>query len=370
MADADIRWMRRALTLARRGEGTTRPNPPVGAVIVRGGRKLGEGWHHGAGLAHAEVEAVGACAATPRGATLYVTLEPCSTQGRTPPCTDLILRSGIARVVVGCTDPNPRHAGRGFDLLRRAGVEVAVGCCGDACAELIAPFAKRVCAGLPYVTLKLAMTLDGRIADRRGASKWITGEAARTAVQKLRRRADAVMVGAGTVLADDPSLTCRLPGAGGRWRVVIDGAGRVPPTARLFRDGAPGPTVVCTARGTAHPVADAGTAGGDARVWPFAARGGRFSLRAVLRRLAAEGLTHVLCEGGGDLAGGLLRAGLVDECVVFLAPAFLGDERAVSGVRGAGSLLGRMPRFALAGTKVFGDDVMVRLKRRPECSRD
>lgn len=366
MADADSRWMRRALTLARRGEGVTRPNPPVGAVIVRDGRKLGEGWHHGAGLAHAEVEAVNSCGGSLQGATLYVTLEPCSTQGRTPPCTDLILRSGIARVVAGCVDPHTRHAGKGFDLLRNAGVEVTVGCCGDACGELIAPFAKRMSEGLPYVTLKLAMTLDGRIADRRGTSKWITGEAARAAVQELRRRADAVMVGAGTVLADDPSLTCRLPGVSGRWRIVIDGAGRVPPTARLFTDDAPGTTVVCTARGTAHPVAAVkGTANNDIQVWSFAARNGRVSLRAVLRKLATAGLTHIVCEGGGDLAGGLLRADLVDACVIFFAPAFLGDEQAISGVRGAGFLLGQMPRFALAETRVFGDDVMVRIKRRP-----
>jgi diaminohydroxyphosphoribosylaminopyrimidine deaminase/5-amino-6-(5-phosphoribosylamino)uracil reductase len=366
MENADIRWMRRALVLARRGEGATRPNPPVGAVVVRGGRKLGEGWHAGAGLPHAEVNAIAACRGDPAGATLYVTLEPCSTQGRTPPCTDRIIRAGIARVVSGCPDPNPRHASRGFDVLRRAGIAADVGCCGEACAELIAPFAKRLSEGLPYVTLKLAMTLDGKIADRRGRSKWITGEAARAQVQELRRRADAVMVGAGTVCADDPALTCRLPGCGDRWRVVIDGRGRVPPRARIFSDGAPGPTVVCTASGVPHPVLAAASRN-SVQVWPFAARDGRFSLRAALRRLASAGVMHVLCEGGGALAGALLRADLVDECVIFLAPAFLADPGA-PGVAGAGFLLERMPRFALAETRVLGDDVMIRVTRRRSCS--
>jgi diaminohydroxyphosphoribosylaminopyrimidine deaminase/5-amino-6-(5-phosphoribosylamino)uracil reductase len=365
MVNADIRWMRRALTLARRGEGATRPNPPVGAVVVRDGRKLGEGWHARAGLPHAEVEAIAACRSNPAGATLYVTLEPCSTQGRTPPCTDLIIRTGITRVVAGCPDPNPVHASRGFDVLRRAGIAIDVGCCGEACADLIAPFAKRLNEGLPYVTLKLAMTLDGKIADRRGHSKWITGDTARGTVQELRRRADAVMVGAGTVCADDPALTCRLPGCGDRWRVVIDGHGRVKPVARIFSDGAAGPTVVCTASGV--PRLDAAACRNTVHVWPFAARNGRFSLRAALRRLASAGLMHVLCEGGGTLAGALLRANLVDECVIFLAPAFLADTRA-PGVAGAGFLLERMPRFALAETRMFGDDVMIRVTRRRSCS--
>ena len=363
MATADIRWMRRALSLARRGEGATRPNPPVGAVVAREGRKLGEGWHARAGMPHAEVEALAACRCDPAGATLYVTLEPCSTQGRTPPCTDLIVRSGIQRVVVGCPDPNPQHAAAGFDVLRRAGVATDVGCCGAACEALIAPFAKRMREGLPYVTLKLAMTLDGKIADRRGHSKWITGDTARGYVQELRRRADAVMVGAGTVCADDPSLTCRIPGCSGdRWRVVIDGHGRVPVRARLFSDGADGMTVVCTAAGIPHPIA-AAACRNAVQVWPFATRNGRFALRGVLKRLASAGLLHVLCEGGGTLAGGLLHAGLVDECVIFLAPAFLSDNRA-TGISGAGFLLERMPRFALAETRVLGDDVMIRVTRR------
>lgn len=363
MANADIQWMRRALALARRGQGLTRPNPPVGAVIVRDGQKVGEGWHHGAGLPHAEVEAVKVCSAPPRGATLYVTLEPCSTHGRTPPCSDLIIANGITRVVAGCIDPNPKHAGKGFDVLRRAGITVDTGCCEAACTDLIAPFTKHMLTELPYVTLKLAMTLDGKIADRKGRSTWITGDAARAEVQRLRRRADAVMVGAGTVCADDPALTCRLPGGGGRWRVVIDGAGRVPVTSQIFSDGADATTVVCTATGQPYPVSQS-----DCRntvlVWPFAIREGRLSLRTVLRKLAAEGILHVVCEGGGILAGGLLRADLIDEAVIFLAPALMGDERGISGVRGTDFLLNRMPRFALVETRVFGEDVMIRVKRR------
>ena len=194
----DARWMARAIMLARRGEGGTHPNPPVGAVVVRKGKVLGEGWHRQAGLPHAEVEAIHACRSPVKEATLYVTLEPCCTHGRTPPCTDLIIRSGIARVVVGCVDPNPRHASRGFRLLHKAGIEVTTGVCSAECSRLIEPFAMRITNGRPFVTLKLAMTLDGCIADRGGASKWITGPAARATVQSLRQRVDAVMVGAGT----------------------------------------------------------------------------------------------------------------------------------------------------------------------------
>jgi diaminohydroxyphosphoribosylaminopyrimidine deaminase/5-amino-6-(5-phosphoribosylamino)uracil reductase len=358
----DLRWMRRALQLARRGEGHTRPNPPVGAVVVKHGRVLGEGWHARAGQPHAEVEALRACTGDPRGATLYVTLEPCCTHGRTPPCTDLVISSGLRRVVVGCADPNTRHASRGFSLLRNAGIEVVTDVCREAAEALIAPFARRMLTGLPFVTLKLAQTLDGRIADRAGASKWITGPVARRAVQAARRRADAVLVGAGTVCADDPSLRCRLPGGAGRWRVIVDSKGRTPATAQVFTDDAAGDTVVATTTACA-PARRAAWSRGGARVWTFRPAAGRVPLRTLLRRLAREGIMHVLCEGGGELAGALIRDGLVDECLFFYAPAVLGDALAHSGVTGADFDLAHMPRFEVVETRLVGGDVMVRARR-------
>ena len=363
----DTRWMKRALVLARRGEGSTRPNPPVGAVVVRNNRLLGEGWHRQAGLPHAEVEALRACCGSPQGATLYVTLEPCCTHGRTPPCTDLLSRSGIARVVVGCVDPNPQHASRGFRILKNAGIDATIGVCGEECGRLIEPFAMRMRNKRPFVTLKLAMTLDGRIADRTGASKWITGSAARAAVQALRRRVDAVLVGSGTVMADDPSLRCRLRGAHDVWRVVVDGAGRTPATAQVLTDRWADTTIMATSLHTPAQQRTAWERNGS-RVWTFPANtAGRISLLRVLRQLAGEGILHVLCEGGSHLAGALVKAGLVDEFLFFYAPAIIGDIRAVSAMAGADFSLPRLPRLRIEEVAHIGCDLLVRA--RPEDSR-
>ncbi len=359
----DRKWMRRALTLARLSEGYTRPNPPVGAVVVRNGRKLGEGRHRCAGCAHAEVEALDACREPVAGATLYVTLEPCCTHGRTPPCTDRILRDGIARVVVGCHDANGCHCGRGLEILREQGVEVVYGVCESDALELVLPFFKHVTTGYPFVTLKLAMTLDGHIADRCSSSKWITGEAARDEVQRMRRRADAVMVGAGTVLIDNPSLLCRCGGGEKLMRVVVDAAGRTPAKAQVYTDDAAARTIVATTPAVAARKSKGWSENG-AQVWTFAPdKDGRVPLKRLLKRLGAAGYLHVMCEGGGRLAGGLNDAGLVDEYCLFYAPAVLGDVRAVSGVAGQGCLLSKMPRMRFAEIKRFGDDVMMRVRK-------
>ncbi len=355
--------MRRALALARLSEGHTRPNPPVGAVVVRGGRKLGEGRHRCAGCAHAEVEALDACRGPVAGATLYVTLEPCCTHGRTPPCTERILREGIARVVVGCHDPNGCHCGRGLELLSKRGVAVDYGVCEEEAAELVAPFAKHIGTGYPFVTVKLAMTLDGRIADREGRSKWITGERARAEVQRMRRRADAVLVGAGTVEADDPSLLCRSAGGGKLLRVIVDASGRTPAQAQVVSDEAASRTIVATTKEAAQRKAALWSRNG-AQVWAFAPdRSGRVPVKRVLRRLGDAGCLHVLCEGGGQLAGALNDAALVDEYCLFYAPAVLGDARAVSGVAGSGTLLGRLRRMRCVELKRLGEDVMVRVRK-------
>ena len=233
----DERWMRRALALARRGEGCTRPNPPVGAVVVVRNRLVGQGYHQIAGGPHAEVHALRKAGRHSAGATLYVTLEPCSTQGRTPPCTDAIIAAGVRRVVVAVRDPNPRHAGRGLIVLRRKGIEIHEGVVADQATELLRPFAKWIQHKTPYVTLKLAMTLDGRIADAQGRSQWITGPAMRGAVHALRRRVDAILVGRETAAIDDPNLLPRPARGRQPFRVVVDSRGRLPPNLRMLHDG-------------------------------------------------------------------------------------------------------------------------------------
>ena len=348
-------WMRRALALAARGEGQTRPNPPVGAVLVRNGTVIGEGYHRKAGGPHAEVVALrGLTPRQTRGTTLYVTLEPCSTHGRTPPCVDAILAAGISEVVVSVKDPNRLHAGRGLRLLRRRGVKVTVGICREEGAALLAPFAKWIASGMPYLTLKMAMTLDGRIADASGKSRWITGAAARREVQQLRRHVDAVLVGAGTAGADDPSLLVLGSKRRQPLRVVLDGAGRIPLTAKVLSDGYP--TIVVVSASCAEK-RQAALAQGAVRVWCCGA-GARVDMELLLRRLGQEGILHVLCEGGGELAGALLRAQLVDVCRFYIAGRLLGGNAVpVTGMDGW--LLGAAPHLRLRQVRQVGEDVCV-----------
>ena len=354
----DIKWMGEALRLARLGEGLTRPNPPVGAVVVRNGRVVGRGWHRKAGGPHAEVYALRQAGLRARGATLYVTLEPCSTWGRTPPCTDAILKAGIKRVVAAGPDPNPRHAGKGFRLLRRAGLHVVSGVCPDEARELLAPFASAMVRHRPYVTLKLAESLDGRIADSAGRSKWITGPASRAVVQGLRRRADAVMVGAGTVLADNPCLVPR-PARGRRpFRIIVDAAGRVPVKSQVFTDGFASQTILATTkRCPARRQADYSAKG--AKVWVLPASGRGVSLPALMRSLHGLGVLHVLCEGGSELAGALLKANLVDEMVMFVAPLVIGGD-GIGAVGGKGWSLAGVPKLKIVETRIVGQDIMIR----------
>ncbi len=314
--------MREALRLAELGVGRTSPNPAVGAVVVRGGRRIGRGYHRRAGGAHAEVFALRQAGERARGATLYVTLEPCCHFGRTPPCVDAVLASGVSRVVVGSLDPNPRVRGRGVARLRRAGLRVDVGVLEEPCRALNEDFAKYVTRGLPFVVLKLAATLDGRIAARGGDSRWVTGSTARRRVHQLRNRLDAVVVGSETVRVDDPELTCRLRGGRHPLRVILDGRLRSPVSAWVFtRD--PERTLLYT-------LADDGAKAERLRRRGVTVRRGggarAGSLRRVLRDLARDGIKSVLIEGGGVLAAHALRAGLVDRLAVFLAPKILGGD--------------------------------------------
>lgn len=351
-------WMAMALALARRGEGLTRPNPPVGAVVVSGGSPVGRGWHRAAGKPHAEAEALAAAGARARGATLYATLEPCCTFGRTPPCTTAILQSGVSRVVIAVRDPNPRHRGRGVRLLRGRGVEVVEGVCAREARELVAPFAKWVVAGIPRLTLKLAMTADGKIADFARRSRWITGPAARRETQRLRRSADAVMVGAGTVLADDPCLL-PVPALGRRpFRVIVDGRGRVPPDARALNDGLRARTIMATSAACPPARLRAWRRRG-AQVWVLPGTRG-VGLRALMRRLGRAGVLSVLCEGGGELAAALVRARLVDLFLFYHAPLVVGGGgRAPAAMGGSGWRLNRAPKLRFVGCRQVGRDVLL-----------
>ncbi len=353
----DARWMRRAATLARRALGRTSPNPAVGAVVVRRGRVVGEGWTRPAGGPHAEVVALRRAGARARGATLYVTLEPCAHQGRTPPCTDAAIAAGVARVVVAVGDPNPLVRGRGIRVLRRAGIDVTTGVLAGEAGAVSAWFRHFIVARRPFVFLKLAASLDGRIATGAGQSRWITGPEARRWVHELRNRVDAVMVGSGTVLADDPALTCRVRGGRDPLRVVVDGRLRTSPRARMLRQRSPAATVVATT--AASPVRRRQTlvrAGAEVLVVP--GRGRHVDLEKLLHELGARGVVSVLVEGGGDLAAALLRARLVDRLAVLHAPIVLGgDGRPMLGPLGL-ARLGMAPRLVEEITARLGPDLL------------
>lgn len=341
----DAVWMKRALTLAHRGCGRTSPNPSVGAVLVRHGRLLGQGWHREAGQPHAEIEALRDAdhrGHRPRGATLYVTLEPCCTHGRTPPCTDAIIAAGIRRVVVGVIDPNPRHAGRGLRQLQRAGLDVTHGVLSAECARLIEPFAHWIVRRTPFVTVKAAMTLDGKIATACGESKWITGTAARAHAMQLRCGADAILVGVNTVLADDPALTVRGPTARVRQvppakplrRIVLDSRARTPLTARLVSDAHAACTTVVVTR--AAPARRVAALRQRVQVLIAPVSSGRVPLRWLLRHLGAEGVTHLLVEGGGEVQASFLLERLAHRVAFYYAPKILGGRDARKAVAGCG----------------------------------
>ncbi|MBL8702497.1 MAG: bifunctional diaminohydroxyphosphoribosylaminopyrimidine deaminase/5-amino-6-(5-phosphoribosylamino)uracil reductase RibD [Alphaproteobacteria bacterium] len=351
--------MRAALGLAARNLGRTWPNPAVGCVLVREGRVVGRGATAVGGRPHAEAVALGLAGSAARGATAYVTLEPCAHHGRAGPCSDALIAAGIERLVAAIEDPDPRTAGDGFARLRAAGVVVEVGIEADAARRLAEGFLRRIADGRPMVTLKLATSLDGRIATHRGDSRWITGEAARTRVQALRATHDAVMVGTGTALADDPELTCRLPGAEAppAVRVVLDRHLRIPLTHKLVRTADRTPTWIATSRRAEAARAAAMRAAGVELIEVEEAGEG-LDLRATLRALAGRGLTRVLCEGGGHLAAGLLRDDLVDHLVCFRAGlAIGGDGRpALAGFGVDG--LADAPRLQRRAQEPCGGDIM------------
>lgn len=366
----DYEHMARALRLAARGRCDTDPNPAVGCVIVNDGRVVGEGWTAPVGGPHGERVALAAAGAAARGASCYVTLEPCSHHGRTGPCTAALIEAGIARVVAAVMDPNPRVGGNGAAALRAAGVDVEVGVLEAQAAELNRGFFARMQRGRPWLSVKIAASLDGRTALANGQSQWITGPAARADVHRMRARASAVMTGIGTVLADDPELTARPADIDANVlapvRVIVDSSLRTPPGARTL--AAPGVVVVLTTRG-ACAEADALAAAG-ARIETVAAdAAGRCALPGVLERLAALEVNSVWTEAGPTLSGALVAGGLADELVVYLAPQVLGDTaRGMFAVPELASLAERV-ELELAETRHVGRDLRLTLRPRTVSAR-
>jgi len=354
----DERYMGMALALARKGAGRTSPNPMVGAVVVRGGKVVGRGYHRRAGEAHAEVVALSAAGHAARGATLYVNLEPCSHHGRTPPCVKEVIQAGVARVVAGMIDPNHLVAGRGVRALRQAGVQVDVPVREEECRRANEVFVKHVNRKLPFVALKLAASLDGRIATSSGDSKWVTGEIARRYVHRLRNRYDAVLVGSGTVLADDPQLTCRLPGGRDPWRIVLDRRLRTPIDARLLKQRPAEKTILVTGdRSSAARKKQIESLG--VQVWGFPLRKGTIPLRPLMRRLGRSGITSVMIEGGAITASRAISEAVVDKVFCFYAPKLIGGEgKAMIGDLGV-TRMSHCPHLRSTDIERLGDDVLV-----------
>lgn len=311
--NADEKYMRMALGLARRAEGLTSPNPLVGAVIVKRGKVIGRGYHKRCGLPHAEVNALKDAGDKARGAVLYVTLEPCNHFGRTGPCTDALMEAKIKRVVIGMKDPNPLNNGRGIKKLHSRGIKISVGVLENEAKELNKPFIKFITTGMPYVTVKMAESLDGKIATKRGDSKWITSEDSRRYVHRLRARADAVMVGANTAIKDDPALLSRNSKGKQPVRVIVGNIDKMARNARIFSTAGKSPVYIAAPK-----------------------RGGRVDLKDLLRKLGKMGIMHLLVEGGGELVASLVEKRLVDEFLFFIAPKIIGGRDALTPVEGGG----------------------------------
>jgi diaminohydroxyphosphoribosylaminopyrimidine deaminase / 5-amino-6-(5-phosphoribosylamino)uracil reductase len=354
-------YMSVALALARLATGLTSPNPAVGAVIVKDGVVLGQGYTQPPGSDHAEIVALKQAGAEARGATLYVTLEPCCHFGRTPPCTQAIIQAGIREVHFSIIDPNPLVSGKGQAELEQAGIAVYCGARAAEATEINEAFIKFVTSGLPFLTVKFAASLDGRIATRTGDSKWISGEPARRQVQRLRFAADAIMTGANTIIADDPQLTVRLFDKGGTshkqpLRVIVDGQGRTPPAARVFAQ--PGQTVIATDTRLSSPKKQRLLKSG-AELLELPAENGVFDLRALLGTLAERQITSVLVEAGGILVGALFDLNLVDKVVAFFSPLIIGGEQARPAVAGRGfEKLNDCTRLKFSRVEMIGDDIM------------
>lgn len=372
---AEEQFMKRAIELAKQGVGWTAPNPLVGAVVVKNGRVIGEGYHRKYGELHAERNALAACSEDPAGATLYVTLEPCCHYGKTPPCTEIIIEKKIAKVVIGSRDPNPKVAGKGARILREHGIEVVEDYMREACDALNPVFFHYITTKTPYVVLKFAMTLDGKIATRTGASKWITGEAARNHVHQLRGRYAGILAGIGTVLEDDPMLNCRIDGAHQPLRIILDSHLRIPMGSRLVRSAKEYPLlVVCNESARereegASRIQKLEEAG--AKVWTLPEKNGHPDLNVLMQRLGEEKIDSVLIEGGGTVNEAALKAHIVHHVYAYIAPKIFGGEDAKTPVEGSGI---RLPQecanLRLAKITVLLNDMLLEydVEGETECS--
>lgn len=372
---AEEQFMKRAIELAKQGVGWTAPNPLVGAVVVKNGRVIGEGYHRKYGELHAERNALAACTEDPAGATLYVTLEPCCHYGKTPPCTEIIIEKKIAKVVIGSRDPNPKVAGKGARILREHGINVVEDYMREACDALNPVFFHYITTKTPYVVLKFAMTLDGKIATRTGASKWIAGEAARNHVHQLRGRYAGILAGIGTVLADDPMLNCRIDGAHQPLRIILDSHLRIPMGSRLVRSAKEYPLLIVCNESTrdreegTNRIQKLEEAG--AKVWTLPEKNGHPDLNVLMQRLGEEKIDSVLIEGGGTVNEAVLKAHIVHHVYAYIAPKIFGGEDAKTPVEGSGIRLPQeCAKLRLAKITVLLNDMLLEydVEGETECS--
>lgn len=339
------KYMRLAIKLAKKADGMTSPNPSVGALIVRKNRIVGKGYHEKAGLPHAEIIALKEAGGLAKGATLYVTLEPCNHYGRTPPCTDAIIKSGIREAVIAMRDPNPVNNGRGIRKLKNNGIRIISGVLRQEAEAMNKPYIKFITKKMPYVTVKVAQSLDGKIATKTGDSKWISSEASRRYVHALRAKVDAVMVGANTFIKDDPVLLSNLSRSRQPARIIIGGRSGLRPDAKIFSTVSRSPVII---------------------VKPSSSGKGRVNLSGLLKRLAKNNITHVLVEGGGTLIAGLVEKDLVDRFLIFVAPKIIGGAGARTAVEGSGiSRIKDALLFGKVSVRRFGDDILIEAERRP-----
>jgi diaminohydroxyphosphoribosylaminopyrimidine deaminase/5-amino-6-(5-phosphoribosylamino)uracil reductase len=354
----DEKWMKRALRLAEAGRGRTSPNPMVGAVLVKRGKVVGEGYHAKIGEAHAEIIALRQAGKGARGAVLYLNLEPCTHFGRTPPCVPQVIKAGLRRAVIGMEDPNPLVNGKGIEALRKSGLDVKVGVLGKECRKLNEAFCKYILKRQPFVALKVAATLDGKIAARNGDSKWISGEASRRLVHRLRGRVDGVLVGIGTVLRDDPLLTARTKKGKEPYRIVLDSRLKIPEDAKVF-EHSPSEVILATTRSAPHGKIERLERKG-VQVLIMDSKEGKVDLKACLNKLGEIGLMSILVEGGSKINGSFLDEGLIDKFFLFLSPKWLGDPQApgIFGGRGVSSLKEAV-ELKETKTRRIGEDIFV-----------
>jgi len=365
MSATDTKYMKRALTLARKGIGRTTPNPAVGCVIVKEGRIVGEGWHKKAGTPHAEVHALAMAGSAARGADVYVTLEPCCHTGKTPPCSEALIKAGVKRVIAGMTDPNPRVNGDGLNALRRAGIETVSGILEDECHAINRPFIKHVTSGHPFVTYKCAMTLDGKIATVTGDSRWISCDESRKFVHRLRSRCDAVMVGVDTIITDNPQLTVRHVKGKNPLRIIVDSNLRTPGSVGILSGPMAKMTIIATTE--ANPRIHRRYQQTGATVLVCRQQGGRVDLADLWRKLGKRDIQSVLLEGGSRLAAEALKQGLIDECIFFYAPKVIGsDGFSPFALTGATGMAQAIP-FSNIKVQRMGCDIMITTHPEKPC---